>query len=80
MSNQRGTNDTATNHNQTKARTSTISLVANNMAAVGVTFCLFLVTMVMKTLYRYFYVVVVVELRRSIETAKRESLRLHAET
>ena len=45
------TNDTATNHNQTKARTPRISFVANNMAAVGVTVCLFLVTMVMKTLY-----------------------------
>ena len=51
MSNQRATNDTATNHNQTKSRTPHISLMANYMAARGVTVCLFLVTMVMKTHY-----------------------------
>ena len=52
MGNQQATNDdTATNRNQTKARTPPISLVANNIASVVVIVCLFLVTMVMKTLY-----------------------------
>ena len=47
------TNDTARNHTQTKARMPPISLVANNMAAVGVTVSLFLVTLEMKTFYYY---------------------------